>query len=355
MEKFGVIMAGGGGTRFWPLSRQKTPKQLLRLDGTNYMINSAIDRMPDCIRRENIFVVTNAEQEEKMAGVTCGRISPGQILAEPCGRNTAACIGYAAMKIFRRHGDGIMVITPSDAYIKNTGRFQSVLEEAVTAAENTDQLVTVGIKPTFPATGYGYIRFDQNGEGAAKRVLEFKEKPDREQAEIFLKSGDYVWNSGMFVWKVSVILEKYRELLPDLYQQLLELAEYLDTPKERDALKRIYPGMESISIDYGVMERTDAISVIPGDFGWSDVGSWDMLGVIYPEDENGNVTVGDVLNVGSQGCVCYSEKKLLVTLGLSDVVVVNTEDAVMVCRKDNVQDIRKIVEELKRTDRAELL
>ncbi|MDE6411202.1 MAG: mannose-1-phosphate guanylyltransferase, partial [Clostridia bacterium] len=198
MKTYGVVMAGGGGTRFWPLSRKDTPKQLLNLSGKDIMVNEAIDRLAHIADYKDIFVVTNVSQKKKMLGLLNGRLSENHILAEPAARNTAACIGYAAMEIVKKYGDGIMVITPSDAYIRHESVFAEVLKTAVKAAEDTDKLVTIGITPTFPATGYGYIQYAKSNT-PVKSVLRFVEKPNKETAEEYLKGGDFVWNSGMFI------------------------------------------------------------------------------------------------------------------------------------------------------------
>ncbi|MBQ5755037.1 MAG: mannose-1-phosphate guanylyltransferase, partial [Oscillospiraceae bacterium] len=230
MERYGVIMAGGGGTRFWPLSRNACPKQLLNLTGKDKMINETLDRMGLCIAGKNMYVVTNALQAEALARAVGPRVLPEHILAEPSARNTAACIGYAAMEILKKRGDGILCVAPSDAYIKNWPEFARVLETAIAAAETEDKLVTIGIAPTFAATGYGYIRFEKEGNAPARKVLEFKEKPDAETAQRYLESGEYAWNSGMFIWKASVILESIRRFIPDVYEPLCRIGEAMGTP-----------------------------------------------------------------------------------------------------------------------------
>ena len=351
---FGVIMAGGGGERFWPLSRRATPKQLLNLSGKEVMVNEAVDRLSNIIPRENILIVTNAQQATNMRAVTAERIHGEHVLSEPCARNTAACIGYAAMKIYRQYGDGVMVITPSDAYIRDNKTFTEILKRAVSAAEHSDSLVTVGITPTFPATGYGYICFEKS-DNAVKKVLRFVEKPNLELAQEYLKSGDYVWNSGMFIWKVSVILDAFKQYIPDVYDQLVRIGDSLGTPEEQATLEEVYPKIRSVSIDYAIMEKSNNILVVPGEFGWSDVGSWDMLNAIYSEDENGNVIVGDCLSEDTSGCIVYSKKKLVSTVGLRDIIVVDTPDAILVCAKDRAQDVKKIVEKLRNQGREDLL
>ena len=350
---FGVVMAGGGGTRFWPLSRKASPKQLLNLSGKEVMVNEAVDRLAQVTAYKNIYLVTNCDQAEKMRTVTAGRVRAEHILAEPAARNTAACIGYAAMKIVHDMGDGILVVTPSDAYIRDNAAFSKTLEQAIEAAQ-TGKLVTIGITPTFPATGYGYIRFTES-DGAAKPVEQFVEKPPREMAEEYLASGGYVWNSGMFVWRASVILQKIESLLPELYAGLEKIAAALGTPDEVRVSEEVYPTLPSISVDYGILEHSRDILVVPGEFGWSDVGSWDMLGTLHPADENGNVAVGDTLGVAIANTVLYSSGRLVAAVGVEDLVVVETPDAVLVCRKSCAQDVKKIVEKLQAEGREELL
>ncbi len=339
-------MAGGGGTRFWPLSRKKTPKQLLNLSGKEVMVNEAVDRLARVADKDDIFIVTNNSQAEKMLGVTAGRIRADHILTEPAARNTSACIGYAALEIVKKYGDGIMVVTPSDAYIKDDEEFARVLKVAVKAAEEGSALVTVGIKPTFPATGYGYIKFEKS-EKAVKKALKFVEKPDLSTAEKYYNDGGYVWNSGMFIWKASVILERFKELLPEVYAELEKIAAAMGTEEEYTVLNEVYPAIKSVSVDYGIMEKAENILVVPGDFGWNDVGSWDMLKILHEADGKGNVTVGDTLCLESECNVVYSGGRLVALMGVNDMIVVETPDAVLVCPKDKAQDVKKIVDRLK--------
>lgn len=354
MKTYGVIMAGGGGTRFWPLSRQATPKQLLNLSGKDLMVNEAIDRLSKTADKADIFIVTNKTQVAKMLEATNGRIQKNHILSEPSARNTSACIGYAAMEIVKKYGDGIMVITPSDAYIKNEAEFTRILGIAVKAAEEKDALVTVGITPTFAATGYGYIKFQKSGENVLK-VLEFKEKPDEATAKKYVESGEYAWNSGMFIWKASTILKKFEKYLPEIYEDLQKIGDAMNTADELKVIEEIYPKINSISVDYGIMEKADDVFVVPGEFGWNDVGSFDMLGVLHEGDEKGNIKIGDQINIDSKNCITYSSGRLVATIGLENVVVIETGDAVLVCDKNKVQDVKKIVEQLKKDGRTELL
>ncbi len=354
MKTYGVIMAGGGGTRFWPLSRKKIPKQLLNLSGKDIMINETIDRLSRVADYENIFIVTNAAQKSEMLNLVDGRIVENHIIAEPAARNTAACIGYAAIELIKKYGDGIMVITPSDAYIKDVNKFADILKIAVKEAENTNKLITIGIKPTFPATGYGYIKYAKSSD-AVKTVLKFVEKPDRETAEKYLADGGFVWNSGIFVWKASVILEKFKKLQPEIYSYLQRISDALNKPDEQRLIEELYPLIPSISVDYGIMEKSDDIVVVPGDFGWNDIGSWDMFNVLHAEDSCGNIRTGDALTIDCKNTTVYSSGKLVAALGVDNIVIVETPDAIMVCAKDKAQDVKKIVDELNANGREELL
>ena len=358
MKKYGVIMAGGGGTRFWPLSRQKTPKQLLNLSGKELMVNEAIDRLSYTADKNDIFIVTNCSQVEPMLKATEGRIRPDHVLSEPSARNTAACVGYAAMEILKKYGDGIMVITPSDAYIRDNAVFTRVLAEAIKAAEEQNKLVTVGITPTFPATGYGYIRFDKSSEGEAKTVAEFKEKPYEETAKSYLASGNYVWNSGMFIWKASVILEKFEKLIPDIYADLCQIGDAMGTESELAVVNEVYPQIRKISVDYAIMEPSAAqgdVLTVPGEFGWNDVGSWDMMNVLHAEDENGNILLGDTVAINTKNTTIYSSGRAVTAVDVDGLVIVETPDAIMVCSKEKAQDVKLIVDELNAKSRKELL
>lgn len=344
MKIYGVIMAGGGGTRFWPLSRQRKPKQLLNISGNGLMINETIDRIAEVIGVENIFIVTHVSQGDKMKASVQDRIAEDHILIEPLARNTAACIGYAAEVITRRYGDGVMCIFPSDHYIKNQAEFTKILRRAIDVATEQDKLVTIGIRPTFPSTGYGYIHYSGETNQAFYEVEQFIEKPSLEAAKEYLDKTGYAWNSGMFLWKASTILDNFKRFLPKLFNRLEELNAHLDDAKE---LQRVYSEMPGISIDYGVLERSNDVVVIPGDFGWSDVGSWDSLGVIYDMDDSGNIIRGEQINIGTKNCICYSDNRLIATVGIENMIVAETEDAVLVCRKDQAQLVKEVVEQLK--------
>lgn len=355
MKTYGLIMAGGGGTRFWPLSRKRVPKQLLNLDGKEVMLNETIDRLAKIVQKDDIFVVTNQEQVELTKSISDGRLIADHILAEPSARNTAACIGYGAMEILKKYGDGIMCILASDHYIQDEETFTQVMEEAIETVEKTDGLVTIGIKPTFASTGYGYIKREKLEGKSYSKVIEFVEKPDLERAKSYLEEGTYAWNSGMFVWKASTILKYFERLLPDIYEKLTLIGEALGTASEQEVLWAIYDTIPKISIDYGIMERADNVYMLEGDFGWNDIGSFDALSVLYESDENKNVLRADTALVDCFDNIFIGDKKLIAGVGLENLIVVDTEDALLVCRKDKAQDVKEVVALLERKQKKHLL
>lgn len=352
IKTYAVIMAGGGGTRFWPLSRHNMPKQLLNLSGSDAMINETIKRFDSIISSDNTYIVTNRAQTDVMKDILLSEIPKSNILSEPAARNTAPCILYAAMYIYQLYGDGIMCVFPSDHHITDENGFKNVLSRAIQIADDTDTIVTIGIKPTFASTGYGYIKRDIPVEDAY-RIDRFVEKPNLEKAKKYYQSGDYYWNSGMFVWKISVIIEAFKRFLPRIYNSLNKIK--FDSAESADMLEKLYPNLDSISVDYGIMERTDEAIVIPGDFGWNDVGSWDALGAIFPSDEYGNIIKADHIGVDTKECIVYGDKKLIATVGLKNIVVVDTDDAVMICDKSKAQNVKQIVDKLKESGREEFL
>ncbi|MCM1261815.1 MAG: sugar phosphate nucleotidyltransferase [Butyrivibrio sp.] len=356
MKTYGFILAGGGGTRFWPLSRKDLPKQLLNLTGKDLMVNETIDRLDGNIEKDNIFVVTNVSQAELMLQATAGRIVKEHILAEPAARNTAACIGYAAMELLKKYGDGVMCVLPSDHYIGNIAAYKKVMADAIRLASETDALITIGIQPTYPSTGYGYICHEGDKiEGCYYNVSHFVEKPNLKTAKEYLASGDYLWNSGMFIWKASVIMKHFEELLPDVSDCLKKIGAAMNTDKEQEIINEIYPTIPKISIDYGIMERADNVLVLEGDFGWSDVGSWDALEALYDKDEHGNITYGEQLHIDTHDCIIYAKNKLVTTIGLDNVIVVETEDAVLVCDKNRAQEVKRVVEALQDCNKRQYL
>ncbi|MFR2795085.1 MAG: mannose-1-phosphate guanylyltransferase [Eisenbergiella sp.] len=355
MKTYGVIMAGGGGTRFWPLSTKAEPKQFLNLSGRDILVNETIDRQHDLMEKEDIFIVTNESQAQLMLERTMGRVAKDHILAEPAARNTAACIGYAAMEILHKYGDGVMCIFAADAYIRDEKEYTRVMKEAIQAVEETDALVTVGIRPTFPSTGYGYIRSVEEPGKTWRRVEEFVEKPDLVTAKGYVDAGCYAWNSGMFIWKASTILRYFKELLPDVYGCLEQIGQAMGTDREQEVLHEVYSVIPRISVDYGIMERAKGVLMLEGDFGWNDVGSWDTLDAVRKRDDAGNISEGDTLLIDAKNCVVYGTDKLVCAIGTEELVIVEGKNSILVCPVSQAQRVKEAVEALEEQGRTERL
>ncbi len=351
MNKFSTILAGGGGTRFWPLSRQELPKQLLNISGNDIMLNDTIGRYEGIIPLENTIIVTNHSQAELLERIMHSSVPKGNILVEPVARNTAASILYAALFIEKIHGDSIMVVLPSDHFITNVEQFKQTLDEACAVAMESDRIVTIGIKPTFPSTGYGYISYENlpvmTSPCAVYDVAEFVEKPNFQKAQGYLNSGNYLWNSGIFIWRTSIIIENFKRYLPRLYKALLPIVEYLGTNREKEMIQAIYPTLQNISIDYGILERCDEVVVVAGDFGWNDIGSWDALGAIFPPDELGNIVKANHLGIETRNSIVYGNGRLITTIGIDGLIIADTEDALLICAKDKAQSVKDMVTLLK--------
>lgn len=359
MNKFATILAGGGGTRFWPLSRQELPKQLLNISGTDIMLNDTIDRFDGVIPLENTIVVTNQSQAALLESIIHTSVPQGNILVEPVARNTAASILYAALFIEKNYGDSLMVVLPSDHHIMDKPAFKKTLAQACAVAIETKKIVTIGIKPTFPSTGYGYIsHLDEPSminPCNVYDVAEFVEKPNFQTAQGYLSSGHYLWNSGIFIWTTSVIINNFMRYLPRLYKTMLPLSKCLGTDQESDMIRDIYPTLQSISIDYGILERCDEVIVTPGDFGWNDIGSWDALGAIFPPDEFGNIVKANHLGILTRNSIVYGAGRLISTIGIDGLIIADTEDALLICSKDHAQDVKEIVAMLKEKDMQEYI
>lgn len=358
LKTVGLIMAGGSGTRFWPISRKRYPKQALKLIGEKEMINLTIDRCDPLIGGVDMHIITNEEQKDLLADIVGQRLPEGNIFAEPSARNTAPCILYSVLKLQKRYGDVVVCVLSADHYIKDEAEFRRQLQYAANYAAQNDVIVTLGIVPTFPSTGYGYIKKGMQLEYDVEihQVERFVEKPDIETANSYLADGGYLWNSGMFVFRISTILDSYRKYMPEMCKAISPLEEVLDTDKEKRALAEIYPKLEKISFDYAIMEHETRVVVIPGDFGWSDVGTWDALEDVLPPDDNGNVVHGQHIGIDTRDCVIYGDgKQLIATIGLSDVVIVSSGDALLVCPRERVQDIRSLVDKIEKENGEKFL
>ena len=355
MTRFAVIMAGGLGERLWPLSRKETPKQFLRLLGERTLLQQTVARIAPLVPPENTYIVVGSTQ----VGIVreqLPELPDENIIVEPMGRGTAPCVGLAATRLSRVDPSGVMIVLPADHAIADEERFLQLLDDAASVASTGTHLVTLGITPNHPATGYGYIQalnhFVTSGPGTSSEVLEvkrFTEKPDLETAERFLQEGGYYWNSGMFVWRVDAILREMKEHMPKLHAALMEIEKYAQASDYEENLERIYAKQEANSIDYGVLEKSEHVLVIPtGDIGWSDVGDWSALSKVLETDDVGNLIRASHIGVDTSNCTILSKhasekRRLVATLGVSDLVIIDTDDALLVMDKSRAQEVKKIL------------
>lgn len=362
MKLFPVIMAGGSGTRFWPLSRRDRPKQFLALAGDTSLLRATVDRLPPLARVESTFVVCGPSHAPSVRRLV-PRLPKGNVVIEPCARNTAPCVGLAALHVAAREPRGVMIMLPADHHISRPDAFRAALAAAAAVAEK-GQIATIGIRPSRPETGYGYLKVGPRlaavgkarGPLAPHKVERFVEKPDVVTAARYLAEGNYLWNSGIFAFRADVILDEIRRAMPVLGEQLQVIERSLGTPSHARTLKRVFPDCPSISIDYGVMEKSHRIAVVPADFGWSDVGSFAALTEVQPVDGEGNLTQGQGLVIdGRDNVVLGHGRRPLAVVGLDGVVAVDAGDAILVVRRDRAQDVRKAVEELRRRGREDVL
>jgi len=361
---YAVILAGGSGSRFWPLSRELYPKQLLKLIGDETMLQRTIRCAQKAVPTDQIYIVTHRKQWDavRMQSAVVAPLAQDHLIAEPMAKNTAAAVGVAAVLLNRIDPEAVMVVMPADHMILKSGAFSKAVRMGSRLAMD-GWLVTLGIKPNQPETGYGYIRRgarliskSAGGGLTAFRVNRFTEKPDRATASRFLAQGGYYWNSGIFVWKAGAILAAIKEFQPALHKALKAVREAMGTPEEEKTIERVYEKLDSVSVDYGVLEHSHRnLAVLPVDMGWSDVGSWTAVEQIGKPDSSGNIRVGNVIDLESRNSILYADKRLVATIGLEDLVVVDTEDATLVCPKSRVQDVKKVVEALKQRNAEEHL
>ncbi|MDH5599010.1 MAG: mannose-1-phosphate guanylyltransferase [Cyclobacteriaceae bacterium] len=337
-----VIMAGGIGSRFWPASRNQTPKQFLDILGTGKsLLQITYERFCNIVSPEKIYFVTN-QNYGGLIKEQIPEISEEQILKEPIGRNTAACVSFAAHKIKSIDENAIMVVAPSDHAIFNEKKFTEIIQTAIKNSKDGDKLVTIGVKPHRPETGYGYIQYHHE-KSEIKKVKTFTEKPEETLAKKFVESGDFVWNSGMFIWHVDAILSAFESYAPEIYEIFHEAAKSFGGPEESKAIGVAYSQCKSTSIDYAVMEKAKNVYVIPGDFGWSDLGSWSSLHEISQKDKNGNLVDAESILLDVNNCIIKGPKdKLIVVEGLTNYLVAEYGNAILICNKDNERKFREI-------------
>ncbi len=357
-DVYAVIMAGGKGTRLWPEGRRSRPKQLLKLLGEESLIQATLRRISPLVSPERAFVITTQEYSDEIAD-QLEDIPKENIISEPAGRNTAPCIGLAAVHLQKRAGDPVMVVLPADHAIADEARLIDTVRAGVEAVRRyPDSIETIGIVPKRPETGLGYIKFGDErfscGEIVVYDVEKFVEKPSLARAKEFLSDGHYLWNTGTFIWKVSRVLSLFEKYLPEHYLGLRRIRDALGSASEMEIAEEVYSDFIPISIDYGIMEKADNVLVVKGDFGWNDVGSWSALAEVHESDCNGNIVSCEHVCIDTKDSIIRSPK-LVVTVGIKNMVIVETKDVLLVCRKDRSQDIRKVVEQLEREGKLKYL
>jgi len=349
---YSLIMAGGSGTRFWPRSREKKPKQFLSVFGKETLAQSSINRFLPLTPKENIYIISKLIQQEEIARQNL-TINPENIIYEPNGKNTLPCIGLAALFLQKKDPEGIIVVSPSDHMINNQPLFRETIHAACRIAEEYNGIVTIGITPSFPSTGYGYVKtdteIDPGTDIKAYKVKSFVEKPDIETARQYCSTGEYFWNSGIFVFKCSVLWDAIHKFTPDIFNSLNEIGSHIGTPQFNEELNRIYSAIESISIDYAIMEKADNVYLVKGDFIWNDLGGWEQVYELTEKDEFKNSTVGQVLLEDTENSYVYSQNGIIALMGVKDMLVVQDGNATLVCKRERSEDIKKLVDRLKLT------
>jgi mannose-1-phosphate guanylyltransferase len=355
-----LIMAGGSGTRFWPRSRYLKPKQYLDIAGEDSLLQSTIKRFSAITANKNIYIVSGRSQAEVLEAQTT-MLPKENLIYEPVGKNTLPCIGLAAMFAEKENPDGIMVVSPSDHLIKNEALFSDTVLAACNISEEKNGIVTIGIQPTFPATGYGYVKTGA-GISPGEKIRQFKvdrfvEKPDESTASEYLKQGSYFWNSGMFIFKISTFLKEVEKYAPQLYSGLRKIQAEIGGPDFEKELDTIYRELESVSVDYGIMEHSRNIFLVEGNFDWNDLGSWESVYQISEKDKDGNGKSGsgEVLFTDAKNSFVHTDDGLVALIGLDDIIVVRDGNAVLVCKREKAEDVKKVVEKLKEKNREQFL
>ncbi len=345
-----VIMAGGIGVRLWPMSRKTSPKQLLPLITERSLVQETVDRLKGKVDPENVLIITNAAQVEMMVR-QLPEIPPGNIVGEPTGRGSAAAVALGAAIVEKKDPDATMVVLSADHVISPANKFWATVEAAVAAVADGKSLASLGIVPEYPATGFGYIhrgeKVDDHDGIATYNVQRFVEKPHIHTATEYFRSGEFYWNAGIFVWRVSAIMDGFKLYMPELYEAALAIRKSLGTPKTDKVIAEQYAKLQSQTIDYGVMEKAENIKVVEAAFQWDDVGSWRGLDKHRDRDDNGNIIDAPHIGIDTHNCIIIGEKQLVATIGVDDLVIIRTEDAILICQKERAQEVRKLVDMLK--------
>ena len=348
-KKYALILAGGKGSRLWPISTANTPKQYLKLYSENIMINETIKRIEKVFEYDNIFIVTSIEQKELAMRYIDYKIPRENIIFEPMSKNTSMCIFYASIKILKQKGNGTITILSSDHYINETEKLINNIEEGIKIAKLDENLVTIGIKPSYPATGFGYIKYYYDEKLKYNIVQEFKEKPIYEKAIEYLESGEYYWNSGIFIWKITTILSNFKMFLPSIYKYKEEIESNLEDLKK---LEYIYNEVQAISIDKGILEKSSNIKMLKGEFEWMDIGNINDFFKIQEKILNNNTNKGKVIKNAVNNCNIYNDDKetLIAMLGVEDLNVIKSNNVIFVANKTNMKELPKLIEEIENND-----
>lgn len=344
---YALILAGGKGTRLFPLSREKNPKQFLNVINEKSFLRNTVNRISPVVNKENICVVTNENYKDKVYNELTD-IDKDNIFIEPSNKETATCIGLSAIKLLKKDKDAVMIVLPSDHYIRQKKKFMDTINQAVKVAERKRGLVTIGVNPTRPETGYGYIQMGDrvNGEIPTYKVERFTEKPNLEVAKDFLLKGTYLWNSGMFVWRADVFLREMERYLPKMYKSLMEIYKNVGTEKEAESIKEQYDLIEGISVDFGIMQKTRKTYVIKCEFEWDDIGSFSSMSR-FLKNSRGNNVKGKTFLEQSENCFVFSNEKLVVGFGIKDLIIVDAGDVLLVMDKNRDQELKYLVNKIK--------
>lgn len=355
---YAAIIAGGSGTRLWPSSRQEKPKQFHSLYSDKTLLQETVKRLEPLVEHDNTYVIAG-KGHEKIVHEQLEWLPQGNYVGEPVGKNTAPAVGVMATLIHRKDPNAVILVTPADHIITKEKHFRRLLEVAEKIALEGPNIVTIGIKPTHAATGYGYIQMSESHRTIDDidiyEAVSFKEKPDLKTAEEYVSSWSYVWNSGMFIWSAKTIMDLYRDYAPDIYKLLIRYDGAIGTPDEAKVFDEIYDAFPNISVDYAILEHAKDISVIPASIGWNDLGSWASVYEIMDKDDNGNAVIGDHVSLDTHNCLVYSKDRLIATVGLDNMVVVDTGDVVLILPSGRSQDIKSLLEELKKEGKTRYL
>jgi mannose-1-phosphate guanylyltransferase len=349
MEKVAVIMAGGAGKRLWPLSRESKPKQFISVDGGKTLLAQTTERIRELIPADKCFVLTNKNYLDLARVILKGLLPDSNILVEPLRKNTAACISYATLLFEKKFGEGLVCFIPADSYVRNKDDYLKAISQAYQAAESGNDLIVIGVNPTYPATGYGYIQVnpEERPDGVSK-VLQFKEKPSIEKAKEYVKSDKYLWNSGMVAGHLHVLVKGIRQFIPDHFEKISEALAHEDEADFPSLIETAFNELNDISFDHGVLEKSGNLLAVKGVFDWSDIGSLDALSIVIDKAEGNNSVLGNHLCIDTTDSIIYSADKLVTTIGLHNMIIVDAVDSIIVCPKDRAQDVKALVELLKK-------